>query len=177
MGNWMTKVRSISLRIIFGLTLFFSIILFHGSPSLASCYFSGYGFHCGSLLECSDKLESYYQDTPCGYYCAYGTTHMQCFIYVQTRASDYSLICTNTIAAVGSCIYPDNCVGPCCNNPGGSWIQDGILHCCPGNKNPCCGKRFDDECCKKPDDTCCISNSGTGSGGAGDNAAGGDSTK
>lgn len=68
-----------------------------------------------------------------------------------------------------------SCPGPCCNNLKGSYEKDGILICCGGNNDPCCGKKIGDPCCKKPDDRSCVCPIRTGSGRSSNNTQGGDS--
>lgn len=82
----------------------------------------------------------------------------------------------------GECLYWATTCGfgvspqdPCRNIPKGSYKKDGILYCCPGSVDPCCTNP-NNICCTKPDDPSCTCPIQTGSGSAGNSAAGGDST-
>jgi hypothetical protein len=95
---------------------------------------------------------------------------MQCISYRQGRAADGSLICTDVTDAGGACFYQCDPSDLCCNNRAGYHIKKGVLYCCKGTNNPCCGKRIDDPCCRNPDSLFCKKCGGAGSGDAVNNA-------
>lgn len=106
------------------------------------------------------------------------------------KAPNCTMTCSESSTGFGGCawtilqngqtmpctvaMYGCDPIDPCCNNPSKTYIRGGILYCCPGTSNPCCGKRVNDRCCTKPDDPCCTRWLGTGNGGASGSGGGGD---
>jgi len=132
-----------------GIIAFF-FLLSYPAHSFANCFPNGGGLACTTRAEANDGCSAYLSS--------------QHFVDgCSTRCVDFPMA-NDTGGAVNAIQY-QNGQGTCCWNPQqsscsfGGWgyagkcvpnSNDGIKNCCPGDTDPCCGKRIDDPCCHDP---------------------------